>query len=205
MYILQGKTRPTRHVSFPRQSTYARAYASYDRSPYVAHFCEAPTDLDRSHCSWEKGLLTQSTALRLTDLRVHTQLLSRASQWSRGREPSSWWWPTTRFTGLISPACDRYIQYLLTGANSSVLNWHRRGLQPWRFRLFIYHSPTFPTSCLPFPLKASSGLRLSKQHLSTKLEREQALNLASGSLHSTSTVTYHLSIAWANDVPPRWG
>jgi hypothetical protein len=152
-----------------------------------------------------KGLLTQSTTLRLTDLRVHTQLLSRASQWSRGREPSSWRWPTTRFTGLISPACDRYIQYLLTGANSSVLNWHRQGLQPWRFRLFIYHSPTFPTSCLPFPLKALSGLRLSKQHLSTELERVQALNLTSESIHSTSIVTYHLSIAWANDVPPRWG
>jgi hypothetical protein len=34
---------------------------------------------------------------------------------------------------------------------------------------------------------------------------KQALNLISGSLHSTSTVTYHLRIAWANDVPPRYG
>jgi hypothetical protein len=42
---------------------------------------------------------------------------------------------------------------------------------------------------------APPGLRLSKQHLSTELEREQVLNLTSGSLHSTSTVTYYLSIA----------
>jgi hypothetical protein len=32
---------------------------------------------------------------------------------------------------------------------------------------------------------------------------KQALNLTSGSLHSTSTITYHLRIAWANDVSPR--
>jgi hypothetical protein len=32
---------------------------------------------------------------------------------------------------------------------------------------------------------------------------KQALNPMSGSLHPTSTVTYHLRIAWANDVPPR--
>jgi hypothetical protein len=42
---------------------------------------------------------------------------------------------------------------------------------------------------------ALPGLRLSKQHLPIELEREQALNLMSERLHSTSTVTYHLSIA----------
>jgi DNA-binding CsgD family transcriptional regulator len=39
------------------------------------------------------------------------------------------------------------------------------------------------------------GLRLSIQQLLIKLEREQTLNLASRSLHSTSTIIYHLSIA----------
>jgi hypothetical protein len=42
---------------------------------------------------------------------------------------------------------------------------------------------------------ASSGLRLSNQQLPIDLEREQTLNLMSGSLHSTSTIIYHLSIA----------
>jgi DNA-binding CsgD family transcriptional regulator len=41
----------------------------------------------------------------------------------------------------------------------------------------------------------SLGLRLSIKSLLIELEREQILNLTSGSLHSTSTVIYHLSIA----------
>jgi hypothetical protein len=158
---------------------------------------------EQIHCTQEEGLLTQSTAHWPSDLWVRTRILSHNSQWSSGEKSSFCWQPTTRLTGPISPACDQYVQYLLTGTNPSVLNRHRWGLQPWRCRLFTYHSPTFPTSWLPFPLKAPPGLRVSIQHLPTELEREQALNPTSGSLHSTSTVTYHLSIAWANDVPPR--
>jgi hypothetical protein len=41
------------------------------------------------------------------------------------------------------------------------------------------------------------------QQLPIDLERDQNLNLTSGSLYSTSTVIYHLSIAWANDTLPR--
>jgi hypothetical protein len=37
-----------------------------------------------SHCSWEKGFSTQSTAHRLTGPRVRTQFLSRANQWNSG-------------------------------------------------------------------------------------------------------------------------
>jgi hypothetical protein len=40
-----------------------------------------------------------------------------------------------QLTGPITPACDRYVQCLLTGANLSVLNRHRRGLKPCRCRL----------------------------------------------------------------------
>jgi hypothetical protein len=35
-----------------------------------------------------------------------------------------------QLTGPITPTCDQYIQYLLAWANPSVLNQHRRGLQP---------------------------------------------------------------------------
>jgi hypothetical protein len=125
------------------------AYASCGRSPYVATFREVPTDLDRSHCSWEKGLPTQSTARRLIDPWVNTQLLSWTSQWSRGHKPSSWWWPTTRFTGPITPACDWYVQYLLMGANRTILNRHRRGLQPWRCRIATYPLPDLPNWLSP--------------------------------------------------------
>jgi hypothetical protein len=64
------------------------------------------------------------------------------------------------FTGPITPSCDWYIQYLLTGANSLVLNRHRWELQPWRCRLSTYHSLTFPTSGLHFSPKGLPGLKL---------------------------------------------
>jgi hypothetical protein len=67
-----------------------------------------------------------------------------------------------QLTGLISPVCDRYVKYLLTGANTSVLNWHRWELQPWRCRLAMYHFPTFPTSCLHFSLMAPTGLQFNQ-------------------------------------------
>jgi hypothetical protein len=35
-----------------------------------------------------------------------------------------------QLTGPITPAYHRYVQYLLTGANPSVLNGHSWGLQP---------------------------------------------------------------------------
>jgi hypothetical protein len=80
----------------------------------------------------------------------------------QGRKPSCWRWPTTRFTGPISSARDRYVQYLLAGANCMALNRHRWVIQPWRCRLSTNHSRTFPTSCLPFPLVAPPGLNLTK-------------------------------------------
>jgi hypothetical protein len=49
-----------------------------------------------------------------------------------------------QLTGSISLACDRYVQYLLTGANPSALNRHRWGLQSWRCRLAIYPLPDLP-------------------------------------------------------------
>jgi hypothetical protein len=125
------------------------AYTSCGRYPYVATFHEAPTDLDRSHCSQEKGLPTQSTACRLTDPWICTQLLSQTSQWSRGCKPSSWRWPTTRFTGPISLACDRYVQYLLVGVNRTVLNRHWWGLE---VPASTYPLPDLPNQLSPlFP------------------------------------------------------
>jgi hypothetical protein len=57
-----------------------------------------------------------------------------------------------QLTGSITPACDRHVQYLLTGANPSVLNRHMWGLQPWRCRLSIHPQLSQPT-VLPFPPK----------------------------------------------------
>jgi hypothetical protein len=100
------------------------------RGPHIATFHEVVCSDGQIHCSWEKGLPTQSTAWRLTDLRVCTQFLSWASHWSSGGKGTICWWQTTSLTGPITPTCDRYVQYLLTGANPSLLNQHKWGLQP---------------------------------------------------------------------------
>jgi hypothetical protein len=58
-----------------------------------------------------------------------------------------------QLTGPISPACDRYVQYLLVGANRTVLNRHRRGLQPWRCRLITYPFSDLPNQLSPLSPK----------------------------------------------------
>jgi hypothetical protein len=65
----------------------------------------------------------------------HLILSTSRQPWSRGERfrPSGHTATSTYWAHI--PACDRYDQCLLTGANPSVLNRHRRGLQPWRCRL----------------------------------------------------------------------
>jgi hypothetical protein len=155
------------------------AYTSYGQSSYVATFHKSSTALNVSHCSWEKGLPTQSTSHRLTGPHVRTQFFSQANQWSSSLKPSFCWWQAIRFTGLISPVCDQYVQYFLTGANPSVLNRHRLGLQPYRCR-FATPLPDLPNRrSYTFHLMTPPDLRLSIQTISTEIKREQTLNLMS--------------------------
>jgi hypothetical protein len=107
--------------------------------------------VEQDHYSWEKGLPTQFTTRRLPDSWVHTQFLSRVNLKAVGVKPSIYRWQTTRLIGPISPACDRYIQYLLTGTNSSVLNWHRQGLPHRNLRIATALSPLFPFECFTGP------------------------------------------------------
>jgi hypothetical protein len=52
-----------------------------------------------------------------------------------------------QLTKSISPACNRYIQYLLTCTNPSVLKRHRRGLPHRNLRIATVLSPPFPSEC----------------------------------------------------------
>jgi hypothetical protein len=54
-----------------------------------------------------------------------------------------------QLTGPISLACDRYVQYLLAGANRTILNRHCQGLQPWRCRLVTYPLPDLSNKLSP--------------------------------------------------------
>jgi hypothetical protein len=102
-------------------------YASCGRSLYVTTFHESLTGLDRYYYSREKCSRLQLSA-RLSGPRDPPQFLSQHSHWSSRLKPSTYGCRATRLTGPISLACDRYIQYLLTGTNPLVLNRHRRGL-----------------------------------------------------------------------------
>jgi hypothetical protein len=100
---------------FPRKVRIWFSIIHISRGPRIATFCGLPTDLNGSHCSREKGLPTQSTSRRLTDPWVRIQFLSQANQWSSRLKPSFYQGQATRLIWPISSACDRYVQYLLTG------------------------------------------------------------------------------------------
>jgi hypothetical protein len=156
--------------------------------------------VEQGHCSWEKGLPTQSTARRLTDPWVRTSFSPKSTNEAVRAKPSIYRLQATRLTGPISPACDRYVQHLLAGANPSILNQHRWGLQPCRCRLAIYHSLTFPTSYLHFPLRAPPGLQFN-QVPSTKPKCWvwEPMTAMWSFGHATIYRSLHLCLTIAND------
>jgi hypothetical protein len=147
MYALQGKTQPTWHVRFPRQSMYAQrtlpagGWQSWTESLLLRK--RAPDTIHNSPINRSVGPYPVSPPSQLM------------KQW---RKPNICRQQATRLTGPISPTCDRYVQYLLTEANPSVLNRHRRGLQPWRCQLSTHHSPTFPTDGHPLSTKGPRSI-----------------------------------------------
>jgi hypothetical protein len=123
--------------------------------------------VEQAHWSREEGLPTQTTArhwpIRGSVLSFSSKPVNEAVR----VKPNIYQRSATRLTGHISPVCDWYVQYLIVGVNPPVLNRHRRGLQPWRYRLSTYHSPTFPTVVYPFHLSAPPDLQFN-QVLTTK-------------------------------------
>jgi hypothetical protein len=123
------------------------AYASCGQSPYVTIFHWLPR-------SWNKPLhpkevLATKDKLAQPSSSVASFLLPCDSPGVGKRSFGPMVTLLHQFTGSISPACDRYVQYLLAGANSSVLNRHRRGLQPWRCRLATCSLPDLPNQLSP--------------------------------------------------------
>jgi hypothetical protein len=152
MYTQQGK--PDQHATRIPYSVHIWFHTiRISRGQHIATFHVVVNIFEQIHCPREEGLLTQPPARRLTGPWVHTQLLSHNNQWGSGEKTRFFWQPTTRLIGFISPACDQYVQYLLTGGNPSVLNWHRWGLQPWRCRLSTSHSRPSQPTVLYFPPK----------------------------------------------------
>jgi hypothetical protein len=78
-----------------------------------------------------------------------TQFLSQHSYWSSNESQESIDNRLHRFTRPINSSMQSVRSILARGANPSVLNRHRWGLQPWRCRLATNHSSTFPTDGPP--------------------------------------------------------
>jgi hypothetical protein len=143
MYTLQGK--PNQHAThFPRSVCIWLTTIRISRGPHIATFHAVIYRFEQIHCTREEGLLTQSTA---------SLPQTAKEQWGKVNSCGQL---TTRLTGPISPACDRYVQYLLAGANRTVLNRHRRGLQPSRCRLATYPLPDLPNQLSPLSPNGSA-------------------------------------------------
>jgi hypothetical protein len=95
--------------------------------------------VEQAHCSREEGLLTQSTSRHWLIRGSVPSFSPEPANEAVGAKPSIYQWPTTRLTGPISPVCDRYVQYLLAGANRTVLNRHRRGATT--LEVLAFHVP----------------------------------------------------------------
>jgi hypothetical protein len=161
MYTLQGKTQPTHHTLSTLSPRMVHDHTYLTRSTYSnLSYSRQQIWTDPLHPRRRSpDTIHNTTAIRSAG--PYPASLPQQPK-SSGEKSSSRWQPTTRLIGFISLACDRYIQYLLAGANRTVLNRHRRGLQSWRCRFSAYHSSTFLASCLPFPLVAPPGLHLTQ-------------------------------------------
>jgi hypothetical protein len=146
MYIIQEKTRPTRRTFFTLDSHMVPDHTSL--VVHVRNLSLVPTRMKYAPTP-KRNLVNQRQTGPVIAL-DHLFFLPHNSLRVGERGFNQVVTQLHQLTGPITPVCARYVQYLLAGANPLVLNQHRRGLQPWRCRLFIYHSLTFPTDGLHF-------------------------------------------------------
>jgi hypothetical protein len=148
MYTLQGKTRSTRHTLSTLD-----LHRVPDHTSHVVYVGNLSLVLTRiKHAPTPRRSLSdrrQTGPARVTSFPLPHDSLGVGER-GFGHMVTQ----LHQLTRSITPACDRYVQYLLAEANPSVLNRHRLGLPPWRCRLSTHHSLTFLTDGPPpLPLK----------------------------------------------------
>jgi hypothetical protein len=137
-------------------------YASCEQSPYVATFHESSTELSRLTTPEKKG--SRHNPQRADDRSTgpYPAFLSSQPMKQWGQNETS---IDSRLLGLLGPHHQYAIGTFNTrawGPTERSLTDTGRGVQLWRCQFSTYHSPTFPTSYLPFPLVAPPGLHLTK-------------------------------------------
>jgi hypothetical protein len=202
MYTLQVKTWPTCHVCFRCQSMYARRTLPMG-GPRI---CQ-PFTLTQQ--SWTDSLLPRKSALDSTSQPgwvVRGTCLSFSPNTAIEAVCFSQTSVDNRLLGLPGPyhwhaigtfnICSRVpTPQSLTDTGGG---YHIENL-----RIATTLSPLFPSEGSTDPPNGSTRSQIIHNNYQLNWWGKQTLNLVSGSLHSISTVTYHLCIVWANDVPPR--
>jgi hypothetical protein len=169
MYTLQGK--PDQHNTYASHASPRMPSIRFLRVvPVRGNLSRAADRVGQSHCSQEKWLPTQYSARRLTDRRVRTHFLSRVNQWSSGESQTP---INSRLLGLQDPfhrhAIGAFNTYSWGPTELSLIDTGG-DYNLERVSLPHTHSPTFPISCLPFPLVAPPGL-----HFNQTLAKDQGV------------------------------
>jgi hypothetical protein len=161
MYTMQGKTRPTRPMLFTLSPRMVHDHTYLMRSIYSnLSYSRQQIWTDPLHPRRRAPDTIHSTTAIWSMGRYPPSLPQQPK--SSGEKSSSCWQPTTRLTGPISPACDRYVQYLLAGPTKRSLIDIGGGYNLEGADLPHTHSPTIPTSCPHFPLMAPPGLHFNQ-------------------------------------------
>jgi hypothetical protein len=205
MYTLQGQTRPTRHVRFLRHPTYTRRTLPAGSPHTWQTFMKSSTAMDRATAPEKKGSRHNPQHAGWPIRGSVPSFSPEAAIEAVGVKTSS---VSNQLLGLPGPyhwhvigtfnTCSRGSTHQSLTDTGGGYNLGSAGFS---------HTTPRPSQPVvsPFHLRARLVSGYPNQPLPTELKGDQALNLVSGSLHSTSTITYHLSIAWANDIPPRSG
>jgi hypothetical protein len=198
------REKPDQHDTYASTPVHVRpAYASYGRSPYVATFYESPIGLGGYYCSWEKSspdsTSQPSWVFRGTHLSFSPKIVIEAVRLSQASV-------NNMLLGLLRP----YHRHAIGTFNTcsriptprSLTNtgggYHIENLE-----MTTTLSPPFPSEGSTDPSNGPARSQIIHNNYQLNWRGKQILNLASGSLHLTSTITYHIRIAWANDVPSR--
>jgi hypothetical protein len=162
MYTLQGETRLTRHVRFPRQSTYARRTLPAGGPRTWQPFTKSSTAMDRAAAPEKKGSRHNP---RRVGWPIHRSIPSFSPVPAIevvGVKPSS---VGNQLLGLPGP----YHRYAIGTFNTCLQGPTERfstdlggGYNLGGAGLPHTHSSTFPTSCLYFSLMAPPSLHFNQ-------------------------------------------
>jgi hypothetical protein len=201
MYTLQAKTRLTRHTLSTLSPRMAHDHMDLTRSTYSnLSFSRQQIWTDLLHSRRRApDIIHSTTAIR--SMGPYPTSLSQQPK-SSGEKSSSCWQLTTRLTGPISPACDRYVQYLLTGPTERSLINTSEGYNLESASLPHTHSLTFPTSCPHFPLMGPPGLHFNQVVANRPkcLVFKEPMAATWSFDHSAIYCSLHLRLAIANNL-----